>query len=144
MDSKQLAQTWPFPRYRAYQRRMRETVRKWLDSKGLPRDSKYAFILDKWEHWPSNLILTEVSECIQEHKSRCESLGFAPSPKEGPSRFITHPIRDEHTSVPTAPVTRVNEWNLGYRQLPKLPKAFGTRRQQGKASPAREGPAIVP
>lgn len=75
MNSRQLARTWPFPRYRSYQRQMRETARKWFDSKGLPRHPRYPFVLDKWEHWPQNLILSEVAEYIQRHKAKCEAEG---------------------------------------------------------------------
>jgi hypothetical protein len=74
-SSRRLAQTWPFPRYYAYQRKMRETAKQWFDSKDLPRDPKYAFILDKWENWPSNLILPDVVEYIKRHKAICEGEG---------------------------------------------------------------------
>ena len=29
--SRRLAQTWPFPRYYAYERKMRETAKQWFD-----------------------------------------------------------------------------------------------------------------
>ena len=75
VSSRRLAKTWPFPRYYSYQRKMRETAKQWFDSKNLPRDSKYAFILDKWENWTSNLILPEVVEYIRQHKAICEGEG---------------------------------------------------------------------
>jgi len=74
-SSRKLAQSWPFPRYYVYQRMMRETAKQWFDGKALPRDSKYAFILDKWENWPSNLILPEVADYIRRHKVICEREG---------------------------------------------------------------------
>ena len=67
MNSRQLARTWPFPRYGAYQRAMRKTATAWFDEKGPPRDSRYSFILDDWEHWPQNMILAEVAEYIERY-----------------------------------------------------------------------------
>jgi len=75
MNSRQLAKTWPFPRYGPYQRAMRETATAWFDQKGLPRDSRYSFILDAWDHWPQNMVLPEVAEYIQECKVQCENEG---------------------------------------------------------------------
>ena len=74
-SSRRLAQSWPFPRYYAYQRMMRETATRWFDGKSLPRDPKYSFILDKWENWSSNLILPEVADYIRRHKTTCENEG---------------------------------------------------------------------
>lgn len=73
--SRRLAQSWPFPRYYSYQRKMRATATQWFDSKNLPRDPKYPFILDKWENWPSNLILHEVAQYIHQQKAKCEVEG---------------------------------------------------------------------
>jgi len=64
MNSRQLAQTWPFPRYAAYRRAMRKTATAWFEQKGLPQDSRYGFILDTWDHWPRNMILPEVAEHV--------------------------------------------------------------------------------
>ena len=74
-SSRRLAQSWPFPRYYAYQRKMRETAKRWFDGKNLARDPKYAFILDRWENWPSNLILPEVADYIRRQKMMCEGEG---------------------------------------------------------------------
>ena len=74
-SSRRLAKSWPFPRYYAYQRKMRETAKQWFDGQSLPRDPKYAFILDKWENWHSNLILPEVVDYIKRHKEMCEGKG---------------------------------------------------------------------
>ena len=75
MNSRQLARTWPYPRYGAYQRRMRRIAKDWFDSKGLPRHPRYPFILDEWGNWGENLILPEVKQYIKQCKAKCESEG---------------------------------------------------------------------
>jgi len=75
MNSRQLAKTWPFPRYRAYQKAMRKIATEWFDKKDLPRNAKYSFVLDKWEHWPQNMVLPEVAEYIARCRTECEAAG---------------------------------------------------------------------
>jgi hypothetical protein len=74
MNSHQLAKTWTFPRYAAYQKAMRKTATAWFVEKDLPRHSRYSFILDKREHWPLNMILPEVAEYIKRCKAECETV----------------------------------------------------------------------
>jgi hypothetical protein len=74
-NSHQLAKTWPFPRYAAYEKELRKIATEWFDAKDLPRDSNYSFILDKRERWPLNMVLPEVAEYIQRCKAECETAG---------------------------------------------------------------------
>ena len=69
MNSRQLAKTWPVPRYAAYQKDMRKIASAWFDEKGLARSSRYSFILDKREHWPLNMVLPEVAGYIERGKA---------------------------------------------------------------------------
>jgi hypothetical protein len=75
MNSRRLAGAWPFPRYRAYEANMRATATAWFDQKGLSRDPRYSFVLDRWEHWPQNIILPEVARYIESSKAECERQG---------------------------------------------------------------------
>jgi hypothetical protein len=75
LNSRQLARTWPFPRYRAYQDNMRATATEWFNRKGLPRDSRYSFMLDQWDHWRQNIILRDVADYVDRCKAECERDG---------------------------------------------------------------------
>lgn len=75
MNSRRLSEAWPFPRYGTYERTMRATATAWFNQKALPRDPRYSFVLDRWEHWPQNIILSEVAQYIERCKADCERQG---------------------------------------------------------------------
>lgn len=69
MNSRQLARTWPFKRYRAFERELRDAAAKWFSQKGLAAHAKMRYCLKSLESWPQNIICTEVAEYIrQEHE----------------------------------------------------------------------------
>jgi len=64
--SKQSARTWPYPRHKNYAKSARNTAAKWFVAHGYTTRSKYPYILEKWEDWPKNIILPEVTQYIRE------------------------------------------------------------------------------
>lgn len=72
MNNRHATGTWPFPRYRTFEKAMRATATAWFTQKQLPCNPRYSFVLDQWEHWPRNIILPEVAEYIQRCKAACE------------------------------------------------------------------------
>ena len=68
LNSRQLAKTWPFKRYSAYEREMRQIAATWFSRRGYSTNTRYNFILDKWENWPNNIICEEVAQYIQNEK----------------------------------------------------------------------------
>ena len=65
MNSRRLARTWPYPRYSDYERGLRQAAAAWFKSKGFDVQSRYPFILDKFENWPKNIICSDVVDYIK-------------------------------------------------------------------------------
>lgn len=72
MNSRQLAQQWPFPRHKNYVKQLRIAASQWFRSKGHPTHPKMDYCLSEWNNWPQNIILEEVVNYIQKFKSECE------------------------------------------------------------------------
>ena len=57
---------WPYPHFRHYQKEMRECATRWFLKRGYPVQRKYPFILQSRDDWRSNIILTEVTDYIEQ------------------------------------------------------------------------------
>ena len=75
MNSRQLAQKWPYPKHNVFVRGLRRAASGWFKTKGFPTHSRMSYCLDKWENWPKNIILPKVAEYIRDHKECCEKHG---------------------------------------------------------------------
>jgi hypothetical protein len=64
-NSRQLAQTWPYPRHVDFQMALRRAAKNWFKEKGLATHAKTGYILRSKDSWPDNIILPEVVELIQ-------------------------------------------------------------------------------
>ncbi|MGY5880972.1 MAG: hypothetical protein RTV31_12020 [Candidatus Thorarchaeota archaeon] len=69
-NSRQLAQTWPFKRYKIYERELRAAAEKWYSKKGLATHSKMQYCLESLDMWPQNIICTDVADYIQYENER--------------------------------------------------------------------------
>lgn len=56
---------WEYPRYSAYEKKMRATAANWFTDKGYAVDAKYPFILDQRADWEKNIIDPKVTEYIK-------------------------------------------------------------------------------
>lgn len=65
MNSRQRALNWPYPRRRRFQKELQDAATRWFADKGFPADKRYPYILDRWDNWPKNIILPEVSDLIK-------------------------------------------------------------------------------
>lgn len=74
MNSRQLARSWPYPRYNDFRKKVENAATAWFDEKEFARSSNYSYLLDKWENWRNNIILPEVVDYILKIKSECEKL----------------------------------------------------------------------
>jgi hypothetical protein len=63
-NSRQLARTWPYPRYQRFVDEVRRSAAAWFSSKGYKVHPKYPYILAEWGDWPKNIILPDVSSFI--------------------------------------------------------------------------------
>jgi len=69
MNSRQLTRTWPFKRYKAFERELRDAAAKWFSNKGLATHARMRYCLKSHDSWLQNIICTDVAEYIrQEHE----------------------------------------------------------------------------
>ena len=69
MNSRQLARTWPFKRYKVFERELRDAAVGWFSNKGLATHARMLYCLKSHDSWPQNIICTDVAEYIrQEHE----------------------------------------------------------------------------
>ena len=66
MSSRQLARTWPFKRYKAFERELRDAAAKWFSKKGLATHARMRYCLKSHDSWPQNIICTDVAEYIRQ------------------------------------------------------------------------------
>lgn len=90
-NSKALAKSWPYPRYKDFQRDLRKVATAWFKARGLPIQKKYSFILANRDLWPSNIIMPEVAVYIesQMQSRETERKGFPLS------RYIHHGLSSQ-------------------------------------------------
>ena len=75
MNSRQLAQKWPFPRHEEFEKILQNASAAWFKNKQLQTRPRMPYCLSKWDDWGSNIILREVAEYIQNYKARCANQG---------------------------------------------------------------------
>ncbi len=69
-SSRQLARTWPYRRYKAYERELRDSAARWFSEKGLATHEKMRYCLKSLASWPQNIICTDVAEYIQQENEK--------------------------------------------------------------------------
>jgi len=75
MNSRQLAQKWPFPRHKLFEKELRIAASKWFKNKGYSTNPRMPYCLSNWDEWKKNIILEEVGSYIEEIKEKCEKMG---------------------------------------------------------------------
>lgn len=75
MNSRQLAQQWPFPRHKSFDQQLRRTAAAWFAAKQLPTHPRMPYCLKSKDDWPKNIILEEVAAFIETLKNDCEQTG---------------------------------------------------------------------
>lgn len=74
MNSRQLAQSWPYPRHKVFVRALRSSASAWFGGKGYATHPGMPYCLDRWDNWQRNIILPEVADYISQVKSECKRL----------------------------------------------------------------------
>jgi hypothetical protein len=72
MNSRQLAQKWQFPRYKTFEKEVRESASNWLKKKGFYINPRRPYCLSSLSDWKNNIILHEVADYIDDYKKQCE------------------------------------------------------------------------
>lgn len=75
MNSRRLAQAWPFPKYQKFEQQLRQSASDWFVSNGFRTHPKMPYCLSEWSDWKQNIILEEVSTYIEQVKVDCEKDG---------------------------------------------------------------------
>ncbi len=69
-SSRTRAQTWPYPRHRDFEKRLREAAASWFKDRGYAVSTRYPYLLASREHWGQNIILPEVADYIRAEQAR--------------------------------------------------------------------------
>jgi hypothetical protein len=64
--NKQSARTWQYPRHKIFEKRIQKAAVAWFAHHGYLTNPRHPYILAKWEDWPKNIILPDVSQYIQD------------------------------------------------------------------------------
>ena len=72
MNSRQLAQKWPFPRHKPFEKKLRIAASNWFRNKNFNTHPRMPYCLSEWDEWKKNIILDEVSMYIETYKNNCE------------------------------------------------------------------------
>lgn len=83
-NSRHLAQTWPFARYKSYEGSLRKAAAQWFVNKGYNTDPRMNYCLDSHDLWPKNII-SALSPVITSSSERC----CLPLPIKEPSSCCT-------------------------------------------------------
>jgi len=75
MNSRKLAQKWPFPRHKTFERQLRQSASVWFEEKQFLTHSKMPYCLKDWSDWKKNIILDEVSTYVEMVKNNSEKEG---------------------------------------------------------------------
>lgn len=75
MNSRQLAQKWPFPRHKTFEKTLRKAASEWFKEKGYMIHPRMSYCLANWDDWEQNIILDEVADYIRKVKNDCEQKG---------------------------------------------------------------------
>lgn len=78
MSSRKKARTWPYKRYTAYQRELRDAAARWFSKKGFATDARMSYCLKSLDDWPQNIICEDVAEYIQQENERSVGKKFFP------------------------------------------------------------------
>lgn len=70
LSSRKLALTWPFKRYKSYDRNLKATATEWFQNKGFVTNKKMRYCLDLHESWPQNIICSDVAEYIKKESEQ--------------------------------------------------------------------------
>jgi hypothetical protein len=81
-SSRQLARTWPFKRYSAYQRELRDVAERWFAKKGFAINPKKHYELKSHDDWPKNIICADVTKYIQEENEKSRGKKYFPLHKD--------------------------------------------------------------
>jgi len=69
-SSRRNAQTWPYPRHRDFDEKLRKSNAEWFAVHNYSVNPAMPYLLDQWDHWPQNIIIPEVTKYLQEERKR--------------------------------------------------------------------------
>lgn len=75
MNSRKLAQEWPFARHKEFEQNLRRASALWFQNKQLKTHQKMDYCLSQWSDWSDNLILDEVAGYLQKYRDNCVKQG---------------------------------------------------------------------
>jgi hypothetical protein len=91
MNSRQLAQKWPFPKHKDFKQELQRAAATWFKGKNFQTHAKMSYCLSNWSDWGNNLILEEVRQYVQNFKAECKNKG-RPFPLH---KFVHHGLSSQ-------------------------------------------------
>jgi len=77
LNSKQLARTWPYPRYKPFIKGLRKSASEWFQQQNLQTSPRMVYCLASHNDWKNNIILPAVSAYIENMKIEAEEKGLS-------------------------------------------------------------------
>jgi hypothetical protein len=69
-SSRARARTWPYPRHRQFERRLRKAASAWFKDRGFAVSARRPYLLADREKWTQNIISPQVADYIQGEQAR--------------------------------------------------------------------------
>lgn len=91
MNSRRLAQQWPFSRHKSFEKELRNSAAKWFKDKGYSTRQRMPYCLKNWSDWKKNIILDEVATYIVNFKDNCTQ-DAKPFPLH---KYVHHGLRSQ-------------------------------------------------
>jgi hypothetical protein len=60
INSRQLARTWPYTRYKSFEASLRKAAEQWFSERGCETHHRMGYCLARHDLWPMNLICEDV------------------------------------------------------------------------------------
>jgi hypothetical protein len=70
INSRQLARTWPYTRYKSFEASLRKAAEQWFSERGCETHHKMGYCLARHDLWPMNLICEDVADYIRQEQER--------------------------------------------------------------------------
>ena len=69
-NSRQLARTWPYTRYKSFEASLRKAAEQWFSERGCETHHRMGYCLARHDLWPMNLICEDVADYIRQEQER--------------------------------------------------------------------------
>ena len=69
-NSRQLARSWPYTRYKSFEASLRKAAEKWFSDRGRETNQRMGYCLARHDLWPQNIICEDVADYVRQEQKR--------------------------------------------------------------------------